>query len=76
MHEQLIIELIELQDALGRPPEFDDVCNVPEQAVEVIKQLEAQNTKFRAALETLAKLGNEPHYGNSDGNCIAQEALK
>ena len=28
------------------------------------------------ALEKLAKLGNEPLYGNSDGNCIARLALQ
>lgn len=27
------------------------------------------------ALDKLARLGNEPHFGNSDGNVIAQEAL-
>lgn len=30
---------------------------------------------MREALEKLAKLGNEPHYGNSIGNQIAREAL-
>jgi hypothetical protein len=30
---------------------------------------------MRMALEKLARLGNEPHFGNSDGNIIAQEAL-
>lgn len=28
-----------------------------------------------AALEKLAKLGNEPHYGNSIGNQIARDAI-
>jgi hypothetical protein len=28
------------------------------------------------ALERLAKLGNEPHYGNSTGNQIAIDALR
>jgi len=31
--------------------------------------------QVREALEKLAKLGNEPHDGNSIGNVIAQEAL-
>ena len=31
---------------------------------------------YRAALDKLARLGNEPHYGNSDGNCIARKALE
>lgn len=30
---------------------------------------------IKEALEKLAKLGNEPHYGNSVGNIIAQKAL-
>ena len=32
-------------------------------------------TRYREALEKLARLGNEPHYGNSIGNRVAQEAL-
>lgn len=32
--------------------------------------------RYKAALEKLARLGNEPMLGNSDGNKIAQEALK
>lgn len=41
----------------------------------------AQNMKTAlgvaiAALETLARLGNAPHYGNSEGNTIAQENLR
>ena len=42
------------------------------------KQLAAlaeQNEKFREALQKLACLGNGEQYGNSIGNCIAQEAL-
>lgn len=30
---------------------------------------------FVEALNKLARLGNEPHLGNSDGNIIAQKAL-
>jgi len=32
--------------------------------------------KYREALEKLARLGNGKEYGNSDGNIIAQQALK
>lgn len=32
--------------------------------------------RLRRALEQLAKLGNGDTYGNSEGNCIAQQALK
>jgi hypothetical protein len=31
--------------------------------------------KVRVALDKLARLGNEPHLGNSVGNVLAQEAL-
>jgi hypothetical protein len=31
--------------------------------------------KLRAVLEKLARLGAEPHYGNSVGNIIARAAL-
>ncbi len=31
--------------------------------------------RLRAALDRLARLGNEPHLGNSTGNIIAREAL-
>ena len=31
--------------------------------------------RHKEALKRLAKLGNEPYYGNSEGNCIAQRAL-
>lgn len=31
--------------------------------------------RYRDALERLARLGNEPYYGNSIGNRIAQDAL-
>ena len=38
-------------------------------------ELRAENEKLREALERLARLGNEPHYGNSIGNDIARAAL-
>jgi hypothetical protein len=37
--------------------------------------LRAENEKLRAVLEKLARLGAEPHYGNSVGNIIARAAL-
>ena len=36
---------------------------------------ESREERYRVALEKLAKLGNEPYYGNSEGNVIAREAL-
>ena len=38
-------------------------------------RLTAQVAGLREALEKLARLGNEPHYGNSTGNEIAKQAL-
>lgn len=32
--------------------------------------------RLQTELEKLSKLGNEPNYGNSIGNVIAQDALK
>jgi uncharacterized coiled-coil protein SlyX len=40
-----------------------------------VKELEAENSRYKEALTKLSKLGNEPHLGNSIGNTIAQEAL-
>ena len=39
-------------------------------------QCELTADKLAEALERLAKLGNEPRYGNSVGNEIAKAALK
>ncbi len=44
-------------------------ANECERQAERIEQLEA-------AMDKLARLGNEPHYGNSDGNTIARKALE
>ena len=38
--------------------------------------LENRLAVARAALDKLARLGNEPNYGNSDGNIIAHYALE
>ena len=43
--------------------------------VQVVKRLERRLTVAREALESLAKLGNEPNYGNSIGNSIAPQAF-
>lgn len=39
--------------------------------IALAERLEVANT----ALDTLSRLGNAPHLGNSDGNMIAQKAL-
>ena len=41
-----------------------------------IERLKAVVDAAKRALDELARLGNEPHFGNSDGNLIAQAALK
>ena len=41
-----------------------------------IAELQSQLDKYKTALEKLARLGNGDRYGNSEGNCIAQQALE
>ena len=40
-----------------------------------VEKLTVQRDELAAALEKLARLGNEPHYGNSIGNQIARDKL-
>jgi uncharacterized protein (DUF3084 family) len=40
-----------------------------------LRRVEWANARLREALDKLARLGNEPYYGNSTGNVIAQQAL-
>ena len=51
------------------------VSATPGEACDEIKRLRAENARLREALEQLARLGSEPHYGNSVGNEIARAAL-
>ena len=46
-----------------------------EESADAIEFLIAENDKLHLALDKLARLGNEPHYGNSSGNCFALTAL-
>lgn len=55
-----------LERGLRRELEHANALNA--QQAERIKELEA-------VLDTLARLGNEPHFGNSRGNVIAQNAI-
>ena len=41
-----------------------------------LARLKKENQIFHSALVELSCLGNGPHYGNSEGNCIAQKAIK
>ena len=66
------------------------ILDTAQNAQAVIEQLQAENAifkeearkqffvseKYREVLEKLARLGNGTEYGNSDGNIIAQQALK
>ena len=38
--------------------------------------LQQENERLLKILDKLSRLGNEPHLGNSDGNRIAQQAIK
>ena len=40
-----------------------------------LREARAEIERYRNVLELLARLGNGDHYGNSDGNRIAQQAL-
>jgi hypothetical protein len=43
---------------------------------EALAELLIEHRKLIEALEELAVLGNQPHFGNSLGNVIAQRALE
>lgn len=65
------------QRSMKRQEEIDALLGVGEDetTVDAILRVCAERDRYRAALEKLARLGNEPHYGNSVGNRIAQESL-
>lgn len=67
-----LIDRLEAQhgncDAIGPDVIFE--------TAQALRRLSCEGAVMREALEKLARLGNEPRYGNSDGNTIAQEALK
>ena len=45
-------------------------------AIAKISKVRDERDKYKAALEILARLGNGKELGNSDGNFIAQDALR
>ena len=65
------------QRSMERQEEIGALLGVGEDetTVDAIRRVCAERDRYRAALEKLARLGNEPHYGNSVGNRIAQESL-
>ena len=82
-HEQAIALCQTFEDKGGsRKPDYCD--SIRQVAVEWQKRMflspeeddpDPEKTRYREALEKLAKLGNGDAYGNSQGNEIAQEAL-
>lgn len=46
------------------------------EVLEDLRQVRVDKERYGAALDRLARLGNEPRYGNSKGNQIALEALR
>jgi hypothetical protein len=50
-------------------------CQQHLDAAAELRRLYESNQELIAALEKLARLGNGDHYGNSDGNMIAREAI-
>ena len=65
-HQREIVAVVAQRD------ELEKLCNYNER---VMQELLQQRDELAAALEKLARLGNEPHYGNSIGNQIARDAL-
>ena len=69
--EKLTKERDELHRAFNQPVPRSEWEKMQEQ----LAALAEQNAKMRKVLLRLACLGNGDQYGNSIGNCIAQEAL-
>ena len=69
--EKLTKERDELHRAFNQPVPRSEWEKMQEQ----LAALAEQNEKLRKVLLRLACLGNGDQYGNSIGNCIAQEAL-
>ena len=69
--EKLTKERDDLHRAFNQPVPRSEWEKMQEQ----LAALAEQNAKMRKVLLRLACLGNGDQYGNSIGNCIAQEAL-
>ncbi len=55
--------------------EADDLLWHLDEAKALTEDRLAERKRFSKALNELARLGNEPYYGNSVGNMIARKAL-
>jgi len=55
--------------------ERDSCCALNESLMDAAGRHLARIVELEAALDKLARLGNEPNYGNSTGNVIARRAL-
>ena len=76
--ESLREQVEKLENRLNKDSqEFTILCAKETEKVlrEQLATLAVQNEKMRKVLLRLACLGNGDQYGNSIGNCIAQEAL-
>lgn len=62
----------EMSKVVAQRNELEKLCNYNERLMQELLQ---QRDELAAALEKLARLGNEPHQGNSIGNQIARDAL-
>ena len=49
-HKHLITRLRELQDALGRPPEFDDADTLADEAADALEVLIARDKDLKAQI--------------------------
>ena len=67
-HKQLIERLRELQDALGRPPEFDDADTLADEAADALEVLIARDKDLKAQIN--AGLA-EPRGCPTPGACSA-----
>jgi hypothetical protein len=69
-------EIKSLRQQLSSYVKEDEIkANVNKLLVEQLAESQAREKVLRDALDVLARLGNEPIFGNSRGNCIAINAL-
>ena len=67
--------MIDLITRLRSCDMMDDTV-IGDEAADALEAKDAELERLTAVLDRLARLGNEPHFGNSDGNMIARAALK